>query len=53
MDLSVKTACQGNIWFSSYGQNWLSTNKVLVFFNCQYFINRLISDFDFWIEIYR
>ena len=33
--------------FSSYSPKWLSTNEISVFFNCQYFINRLISDFDF------
>ena len=27
---------------------WLLANKISVFFNQQYFINRLISDFDFW-----
>ena len=26
----------------------VSTNEVSVFFNHQYFTNRLISDFDFW-----
>ena len=36
------------IWFSSYyGQKWLSANEISVFFNSQYFTNRLISDFDF------
>ena len=39
---TAKTAYLGKIWFSSYGQNWP------VVFNPQYFINRLISDFDFW-----
>ena len=29
-------------------QKWLLANETSVFFNCQYFINRLISDFDFW-----
>ena len=38
----------GKIWFPSYGQKWLSVNEILVLFNRQYFINRLISDFDFW-----
>ena len=33
--------------FSSYSPKWLSTNEISVFFNCQYFINRLISDFGF------
>ena len=30
------------------GQKCLSANEISVFFNCQYFTNRLISDFDFW-----
>ena len=38
----------GKIYFPSYGQKWLSDNEISVFFNPQYFINRLISDFDFW-----
>ena len=45
---SAETTCLGKIWFSSYNQKWLSANEISVFFNCQYFINRLISDFDFW-----
>ena len=45
---SAKTACLGKIWFSSYSQKWLSANEISVFFNRQYFTNRLISDFDFW-----
>ena len=44
----AKTACLGKIWFVSYSQKYLATNEISVFFNCQYFINRLISDFDFW-----
>ena len=37
-----------------YIQRWLSVNEILVFFNRQYFTNRLISDFDFWqVEIGR
>ena len=45
---STKTEYLEKIWFSSYyGQKWLSTNEILVFFNRQNFINRLISDFDF------
>ena len=44
----TKTACLGKIWFSSYTPKWLSANEISVFFNCQYFINRIISDFDFW-----
>ena len=32
----------------SYDQKWLLTNEISIFFNRQYFINRLISDFDFW-----
>ena len=31
------------LWFS------LLANKISVFFNRQYFTNRLISDFDFWL----
>ena len=34
--------------FSSYGQKWLLANKISVFLNRQYYINRLIFDFDFW-----
>ena len=45
---SAKTACLGKIWFSGYSQNWLSANEISVSFNQQYFINRLISDIDFW-----
>ena len=37
----------GENGFSSYSQKCLSTNEISVFFNCQYFTNRLISDFDF------
>ena len=49
LEHSAKTAYLGKIWFSSYyGQNWLSAIEISVFFNGQYFINRLISDFDFW-----
>ena len=44
----MKTACLGKIWFSSYSQKWLLANEISVFFNRQYFTNRLISDFDFW-----
>ena len=44
----VKSTCLGKIWISSYSQKWLSANEISVFFNFQYFINRLISDFDFW-----
>ena len=29
-------------------QKWLSANEISVFFNRQYFTNRLIYDFDFW-----
>ena len=36
------------IWFSSYSQKFFSANEISVFFNRQYFTNRLISDFDFW-----
>ena len=45
---SVKTACLGKIRLS-YSQKWLSANEISVFFDEQYLINRLISDFDFWI----
>ena len=31
--------------FPSYGQKWFSANDISVFFNRQYFINRLINDF--------
>ena len=44
----AKTACLGKIWFQSYSQKWLSVNEISVFFNRQYFSNRLMSDFDFW-----
>ena len=44
---SAKTACLGKIWFSSYSQKWLSPNEISVFFNRQYFTNRLISNIDF------
>ena len=43
-----KTVSLGKIWFSNYSQKLLSTNEISMFFNRQYFINRLISDFDFW-----
>ena len=46
--VTMRTAWLGKIWFSSYGQSWLSTNEVSVFFNRQYFINILISSIDFW-----
>ena len=36
------------IWFSSYSQKFFSANEISVFFNRQYFTNRLISNFDFW-----
>ena len=29
-------------------KKWLSMNEISVFFNRQYFTNRLTSDFDFW-----
>ena len=45
---SLKTPCLGNIWFSSYSQRWMSANEISVFFDHQYFTNRLMSDFDFW-----
>ena len=42
-----------NTWEKSGSQvimakNRLSVNVISVFFNRQYFFNRLISDFDFW-----
>ena len=37
-----------NLVFKLYGQNLVSAIEVSVFFNCQNFINRLISDYDFW-----
>ena len=43
------TYCE-NFMFSSYSQKWLSANEISVFFNHQYFTNRLISDFDFGHE---
>ena len=36
-----------NLVLRLYGQKWLSANEISVVFNCQYFINRLMSDFDF------
>ena len=45
---SAKTACFGKIWFLSYSQKRLLANEISVFFNHQYFTNRVISDFDFW-----
>ena len=44
----MKTECLGKTWFWSYSQKWLSANEISVFFNRQYFTNRLISHFDFW-----
>ena len=44
----MKTACLGKTWFSSYSIKQLLANDISVFFNCQCFTNRLISDFDFW-----
>ena len=49
---SAKTGCLGKIWFSSYSQKWLSANEISIFFNCQYFTNRLISYFDF-LHVHR
>ena len=34
--------------FWSYIQKCLSANEISLFFNCQYFINRVISEFNFW-----
>ena len=45
---SAKTECLGKFLFSSYSQKWFLANEISVFFNCQYFTNILISDFDFW-----
>ena len=45
---SAKTACLGKTWFFSCSQKWLSVNGISVFFNHQNFINKIISDFDFW-----
>ena len=36
------------IWFSSYSQKRVLANEISIFFNRQYFTNRLISDSDFW-----
>ena len=45
---SAKTASLGKTWFSSYSQKWLAANELSVFFNLQYFTNRLIFHFHFW-----
>ena len=45
---TAKAACLGKTWFSSYSQKWLPANEISIFFNHQYFTNRLISHFDFW-----
>ena len=45
---SAKTACLRKIWFSSFSPKCPLANEISVFFNCQYFSNRSISDFDFW-----
>ena len=45
---SATTACLEKIWFSSYSQKWPSANEISIFFNRQYFTNRLIADFNFW-----
>ena len=37
---------------SSYSQKSLFASEISVFFNRQYFTNRLISNFDFW-HVYR
>ena len=29
-------------------KKWLLANEISLFFNCQYFTNRLVSHFDFW-----
>ena len=43
---SVKTACLEKIWFSSYSQK-MALGQWDFSILCQYFTNRLISDFDF------
>ena len=48
---SAKTSYLGKIWFSSYSQKRPSTNEISVFCNCQFFTNRLISDFGFGMSI--
>ena len=45
---TAKAACLRKTWFSSYSQKWLPANEISIFFNHQYFTNRLISHFDFW-----
>ena len=45
---SAKTACLGKYHGSQVSKKWLFINEISVFFNHQYFTNRLISDFDFW-----
>ena len=47
VDILQKLHAWKKSWFSSYSPKWLSTIEISVFFNCQYFINRLISDFGF------
>ena len=42
---SAKTACSGS---QVIAKNVSRANEISVFFNCQYFTNRLMSDFDFW-----
>ena len=42
------SAYLGKIWLSTYRQKLFSANEISIFFNCQFFINRWISDFDFW-----
>ena len=37
-----------NLVLKLYGWKWLSANEISVFVNHQYFINRLVSDFDVW-----
>ena len=37
-----------NLVLKLCGQKWFLPNEISVFFNYQYFIDSLISDFDFW-----
>ena len=45
---TAENACLGKTWSSSYSQKWLPANEISIFFNRQYFTNRLMSHFDFW-----
>ena len=46
--INILWKLHAKIWFSSYSQKCLSANEIPVSFTCQYFTNRLISDFGFW-----